>query len=48
MYDIDNILANSGFGESVSLGGKSSTKIEMDIEPDHQAYAECYAICFKR
>ena len=47
MYDIDNILANSGFGESVSLGGKSSTKIEMDIEPDHQAYAECYAYALR-
>ena len=47
MYDIDNILANSGFGESVSLGGKSSAKIEMDIEPDHQAYAECYAYALR-
>ena len=48
MYDIDNILANSGFGESVSLGVKSnSTKIEADIEPDHQAYAECYAYALR-
>ena len=47
MYDIDNILANSGFGESVSLGVKSSTKVEMDAEPDQQAYAECYAYALR-
>lgn len=39
---IDNILGQYGFGESVSLGGKT-TRIETDVEPDHQAYAECYA-----
>lgn len=39
---IDNILGQYGFGESVSLGGKT-TRVNTDIEPDHQAYAECYA-----
>ena len=47
MYDIDNILANSGFGESVSLGKDSGRYSKNDIEPDHQAYAECYAYALR-
>lgn len=43
---IDNILGQYGFGESVSLGGKT-TRIETDVEPDHQAYAECYAYALR-
>ena len=42
MYDIDNILANSGFGESVSLGGKRNRKVKPKA-PNPVAYAESYA-----
>ena len=41
---IDNILSQYGFGESVSLGGISRVK---DTEPNHQAYAECYAYAMR-
>ena len=41
---IDNILSQYGFGESVSLGGISRVK---DAEPNHQAYAECYAYAMR-
>ena len=41
---IDNILGQYGFGESVSLGGISKVK---DMEPNHQAYAECYAYAMR-
>ena len=41
---IDNILSQYGFGESVSLGGVSRVK---DAEPNHQAYAECYAYAMR-
>ena len=41
---IDNILGQYGFGESVSLGGISKVK---DAEPNHQAYAECYAYAMR-
>jgi hypothetical protein len=41
---IDNILSQYGFGESVSLGGISKVK---DAEPNHQAYAECYAYAMR-
>lgn len=42
---IDNILSQYGFGESVSLGGGIS-KVK-DAEPNHQAYAECYAYAMR-
>ena len=42
---IDNILSQYGFGESVSLGGGIS-KVK-DTEPNHQAYAECYAYAMR-
>ena len=41
---IDNILSQYGFGESVSFGGISKVK---DAEPNHQAYAECYAYAMR-
>ena len=41
---IDNILSQYGFGDSVSLGGVSRVK---DAEPNHQAYAECYAYAMR-
>ena len=41
---IDNILSQYGFGESVSLGGISRVK---NTEPNHQAYAECYAYAMR-
>ena len=41
---IDNILGQYGFGESVSLGGISRVK---NTEPNHQAYAECYAYAMR-
>ena len=42
---IDNILSQYGFGESVSLGGGISRV--KDAEPNHQAYAECYAYAMR-
>ena len=45
MEYIDNILSQYGFGESVSLGGGIS-KLK-DTEPNHQAYAECYAYAMR-